>query len=205
MTDPTDEELLAALQRGEEWALDRLFRTHYTYLCQVVFRVLPDRNTAEDLVQEVFLAVWRKRDTIRVEQSVHAYFRRAAVNRTLNYIRDQKLIVDDETALPADLSASEAGIVQQLEAAELAQEIEAAIAALPERCRLIFGLSRFEQLSNKAIAEELGLSIKTVENQMTRALKLLRDRLTPFFFWWFCLLTSTLELIVSQPTCTTWG
>jgi RNA polymerase sigma-70 factor (ECF subfamily) len=88
------------------------------------------------------------------------------------------MIVDDETALPFDMSSTEADAGQLLEVDELKADIAQAIDELPERCRLIFGLSRFELLSNKEIAQQLDISIKTVENQMTKALKLLRIRLS---------------------------
>lgn len=170
--------MLTDLQNGKESALDQLFREHYSYLCQTVFRVLPDRVLAEDLVQEVFYDLWRKRHKLNVQQSWRAYLRRAAINRTLNYIRDQKMIVDDESALPFNMSSKEADAGKLMEVDELKAEIAQAIEALPERCRLVFGLSRFELMSNKEIAQHLDISIKTVENQMTKALKLLRVRLS---------------------------
>jgi RNA polymerase sigma-70 factor (ECF subfamily) len=180
LTTIPEDKLLTALNQGEEWALDSLFRAHYAYLCQAVFRVIGDRNLAEDLVQEVFYDMWRKRASLRINQSVRAYLKRAAINRTLNYIRDQKMIVDDETALPYDLTSNQSGAVQLMEAAELQQQIEAAIGELPDRCRMVFGLSRFEEMTNRQIAEQLDISIKTVENQMTKALRMLREKLTPY-------------------------
>ena len=177
---PSEESLLSDLQNGKEEALDTLFRSHYTYLCQVVFRMIGDRNLAEDLVQEVFYELWRKRSQLNIRQSIRAYLKRSAVNRTLNYIRDQKLVVDDESSMPLDLATPEAGVEQQLEAEELQQEINLAISELPERCRIVFSLSRFEHLSNQQIADQLGISIKTVENQMTKALRYLREKLSPY-------------------------
>lgn len=180
MQHEAEDTLLRDLQNGKEAALDSLFRSHYTFLCQVVFRMIGDRNSAEDLVQEVFYEVWRKREQLQVRQTFRAYLKRAAVNRTLNYIRDQKLVVDDESAMPYDVATSEAGAIQQLEAEELQQHIKEAIGALPERCRIVFSLSRFEYLSNQKIAEELDISVKTVENQMTKALRFLREKLSPY-------------------------
>ena len=200
MTSPTEESVLAALAQGEEWALDNLFRAHYTYLCQAVFRVIGDRNLAEDLVQEVFYEVWRKRATLTINQSLRAYLKRAAVNRTLNYIRDQRLIVDDESAMPLEVASEQIGALQQLEAEELEVQIEGAIRDLPERCRLVFGLSRFEEMSNKEIAAHLEISVKTVENQMTKALRLLREKLTPYTVILLFALFEALLVIVSQPT-----
>lgn len=175
-----DQALIEALQAGQESALDTLFRAHYAYLCQSVYRVLPDRNMAEDLVQEVFYELWRKRENLKIQQSVRAYLRRAAVNKTLNYIRDQRLLVEDEESMPLSLASTQPGAVQQLEMEELKAQMYAAIGALPERCRLVFVLSRFEHLSNKDIANQLDVSVKTVENQMTKALKLLRRAMTDY-------------------------
>lgn len=172
--------LLEDLQNGKEEALDSLFRAHYGFLCQVVFRMINDRNLAEDLVQEVFYELWRKREKVRIQQSIRAYLKRSAVNRTLNFIRDRKLVVDDESAIPRELASPEAGAIQQLQAEELQEQIHAAIDALPERCRIVFSLSRFEQMSNQQIADELDISVKTVENQMTKALRFLREKLTPY-------------------------
>lgn len=189
MADQTEADILAALSRGEDWALDQLFREHYGFLCRAVYRVINDRVLVEDLVQDVFYDIWRRRDRIRVQQSVRAYLKRAAINRTLNYIRDNKLVVDDETALPYDLSTSEQHGQQLLETAELQSHINAAIATLPERCRMVFGLSRYELMSNKEIATQLDISVKTVENQMTKALRLLREQLAPYLgvlFFAFC-------------------
>lgn len=180
VNNPSNGDLLAALRNGDERALDQIFHDHYAYLCRAVYRVLPDAVMAEDLVQEVFLELWRKRAQLNISQSLRAYLRRAAINRTLNYIRDQKLVVDDEAAMPIHLSSQESNALQQLQAEELEDHLKLAIDRLPERCRLVFGLSRFEGLSNKEIATQLSVSIKTVENQMTKALKLLRSALANY-------------------------
>lgn len=185
---PDDQALVEALRAGQESALDTLFRAHYAYLCQSVYRVLPDRNMAEDLVQEVFYELWRKREKLNIQQSVRAYLRRAAVNKTLNYIRDQRLLVEDEESMPLGVASTQPGAVEQMEVKEMKERMYAAIDTLPERCRLVFVLSRFEHLSNKDIAHQLEVSVKTVENQMTKALKILRhamgDYLTVLFGFW---------------------
>jgi RNA polymerase sigma-70 factor (ECF subfamily) len=175
----TDQEILRLLQNGQETAIDILFREHYTYLCQAVMRILPNSGVAEDLVQEVFLELWRKRQDISVQISFRAYLRRAAVNKALNYLRDRRLLVEDEESMPFSLAADTPLADEQLEADELKAEIDRAIAALPERCRQVFVLSRFEERSAKEIAELLDISTKTVENQMTKALRTLREWLGP--------------------------
>lgn len=142
-------------------------------------RILPDSGLAEDLVQEVFLELWRKRSGIQIQISFRAYLRRAAVNKTLNYLRDQRLPISDEEFMPFQLASSTPQADETLETSELKEEIDRAISALPERCRQVFVLSRFEELSAKEIADLLDISPKTVENQMTKALKSLREWLGP--------------------------
>ena len=180
--------LLEALRAGQEAALDQLFRTYYAQLCQAVYRVLPDRQIAEDIAQEVFYELWRKRSAIQIKQAIGPYLRRAAVNKTLNYIRAQKMPIDDESYLPLNLSNKNDSAQEQLQANELELLINEAIDLLPERCRLIFTLSRYEEMSNKEIAAHLDLSIKTIENQMTKALKLLRTALSSHLPSWMIFL-----------------
>ena len=146
-----DQHLLTALKNGEESALDQLFRSYYAYLCRTVYKVLPDKHIAEDIVQEVFYELWRKRDRLQIKQSVSAYLRRAAINKTLNHIRAQKAPVDDEAYLPLNLTNKTASAQQKLQADELKELINETIDLLPERCRLIFTLSRYEEMSNKDI------------------------------------------------------
>ena len=134
-----------------------------------------------------FLKFWRKREKIVITTSLKAYLRRAAVNKTLNYIRDQKVKPDGEDRLPP-LESKSVSINQQLEAAELKILIDRSIDQLPKRCRLVFVLSRFEDMSYQEIADKLDISIKTVENQISKALKYLRASLGPYISPIFLLL-----------------
>lgn len=158
-----------------EW----LFREHFQYLCRVVYRVLPQKETVEDLVQEVFYELWRKRDGFQFRGSPRAYLRRAAINRTLNFIRDRRLLVDDDKEV--DFLGQQPSAVGDLEAADLEVLLYRTIDRLPERCRIIFVLSRFDDLSYKEIAVKLGISVKTVENQISKALRLIRTAMGPYF------------------------
>ena len=163
-------------QEDGEKAIEWLFKEHYSYLCRVVYKILPDANLVEDLVQEVFFELWRRKDRIHINLSIKAYLRRTAVNKTLNFIRDQKVKFDHEEKLPV-LRSNSPTVNQTLEAQELQEFIDQSIDQLPERCRIIFILSRFEDMSYKEIAAKLGISIKTVENQISKALKVLRGTL----------------------------
>ncbi|MGB3548966.1 MAG: RNA polymerase sigma-70 factor [Saprospiraceae bacterium] len=174
----SDEQLFAALSGGDPTALDELFRRHYADLCRVAYRLLQDGAAAEDVVQELFLRLWEKRESARPVSGVGAYLRRAVRNRSLNYLRDRKRIPTDDTE-PPDTGGGADTTLQPLLAAELQQRVDEAINRLPERCRLIYVLSRFEDLTHREIAEQLELSPKTVENQMGRAYKMLREYLAP--------------------------
>ena len=177
--DLSDKDLAALFEKNSEQAMEVLFRRHYTYLCQAVFRVILDEHLAEDLVQEVFFELWKKHRRLSITTSYGAYLRRAAINKTLNYIRDHRRVkFDNQEDLP--LAASLTDAVQQLEKAELQELIDQAIDRLPERCRVIFVLSRFEDLTYREIAANLGISEKTVENQIAKALRWLRQALEPY-------------------------
>ena len=173
----TDQEILQLLQSDRERGIEALFRQYFGTVSRAVLRIISDRNTAEDLAQEVFLDLWRKRDRLNITSSLPAYLRRAARNRALNYIRDQKLKFDDSDEGHLDLPSNSVSITQKIAADEMQKRIDWAIEQLPERCRIVFALSRFEEMSYKEIAAELDISVKTVENQISKALRLLREAL----------------------------
>jgi RNA polymerase sigma-70 factor (ECF subfamily) len=175
----SDEYILSLLTSNDSLAMELMFRKYYAFLCQTVVRVLNDEHSAEDLAQEVFFDIWRKRVDINVNTSLRAYLRRAAVNKTLNFIRDRKIKWDDEDKLASKASDS-ANIALDMEGQDLERLVHMAIDLLPERCRLVFTLSRFGDMSHQQIAGELNISVKTVENQMTKALKVLKEAIGPF-------------------------
>ena len=178
LADVTDHQLFRRLQAGEATALDELFRRHYADCCRVALRFVSNEAEAEDIVQELFVSIWDKRaDGKDAPDAVGPYLRRAARNRSLNYLRDRKRIPVDDGEVPVTLAAeglADAG----LERDELRHRIHSAIDKLPERCRLVFVMNKLEDMSHKEIAGALEISPKTVENQMTRAYRLLRQWLS---------------------------
>ncbi|MFN7116083.1 MAG: RNA polymerase sigma-70 factor [Saprospiraceae bacterium] len=174
----TDAALLELLKTDADKAIELLFRQYYSYVCKMVYRVIPEAGVAEDLAQDIFFEMWRRKELLNIT-SIRAYLRRAALNRTLNYLRNRKIKWDDDQSLP-ELESKDTPTQQTVETAELEKMIEIAIDQLPERCRMVFLLSRFEELSHQEIADQLGISIKTVENQITKALKHLRTVLQPY-------------------------
>lgn len=183
-----DASLLELFRTQPEQAIERIFREYYTDVCRAVLRIIPDPGIAEDIAQDVFYDLWRKRDRLDVKTSVGAYLRRAARNKSLNYIRDQKIKPEGEEKLP-HREEQQPDANRKLEIKDLQSSIDRAVNDLPERCRQIFSLSRFEDMSYQEIADQLGISVKTVENQISKALRLLRDALGPHLSWFVGFIT----------------
>ena len=142
-------------------------------------RFVKDLETARGIVQDVFITLWEKRSAIEVGHEMEAYLTTSVRNRCLNYLRDQKKFDRDLLNFEGLLN-DDCQPVDHLEVAELDNRIRQAVGELPEKCKEIFLLSRFENLKYQQIADKLGLSVKTVETQMSRALSHLRVRLAAY-------------------------
>lgn len=175
----TDEDLQQLLRTDGEKAIVLIFERYYAYLCKAVYRIIPDNGLVEDLAQEVFYELWRKREQLSVTASMRAYIRRAAINKALNFVRDQRVKFSGEAPYPI-ADHRQPRIDQLMEADELQAKIDRTIDRLPSRCRVVFILSRFEGMSYAEIAEQLDISVKTVENQISKALKTLRTELSDY-------------------------
>jgi len=173
-----DIELIERIRQDDRLAFRMLFDRHYEFLLQAVMNITKDRNLSKDVGQEVFLELWKKRQSIQIKSSVKSYLHRSMINRTLNLIKSRKLKYQEPESLPETPSTD--NLHQKLEVKQLQQLINEAIDDLPERCRMIFTLCRLEGLSHKEIAQKLDISTKTVENQMTKALKILRKVVQPY-------------------------
>jgi RNA polymerase sigma-70 factor (ECF subfamily) len=171
-----DAALLRRLKAGDQSAFDSIFRVHYGQLVAFAHGLLRDRAAAEDAAQEVMLELWRRRDELVIQESLRAYLLRATRNRALNQLRHAKVRRRAEPDLMGEDSVAASG-ASQLVAGELRSAIVAAVAELPPACREVFELSRGHGLRYAEIASTLGISIKTVESQMGKALRHLRDRL----------------------------
>ena len=174
-----DRELLARLRGGDATAFDAIFRANYALLVRVAESMLRDRGTAEEIAQEVMLELWRRREQLEVTESVRGYVLQATRNRALNHLRHQAIERRSEPQL-AERAAHAPAADARTREAELEAAIRSAVAALPNRCRAVFELSRVEGLKYAEIATRLGISIKTVEVQMGKALRIMRERLAPW-------------------------
>jgi RNA polymerase sigma-70 factor (ECF subfamily) len=176
-----DADLLRRLRAGDERALEQVFRAHYPSMVTVVRRIVFAPDVAEELVQDVFFKLWTKRENLAEIDALKTYLYRAARNTALNHLRRLKLeqAHEEREAAKGEPSTSEA-TGDSAVASELTEAVQAAIDKLPTRCREIFLMSREGGLTYGEIATELGISIKTVETQMGRALKSLRLSLGPY-------------------------
>ncbi len=176
----SDEEIIELLAAGDQRAVSSIFDQYYDYLCGVVYRVVADYEVSRDIVQDIFVDLWRKQDVINIQTSLRAYLRRAAINRALNHIRKNKITFEsDEQELIEVRDYSISG-QQDMERSELEKCINAALEKLPPKCKVVFSLSRFEELSYQEIATTLDISIKTVENQISKALRIMRHELAQY-------------------------
>ena len=174
-----DSDLLDRLREGDARAFDSIFREHYPHLVSFAGHMLRDHAAGEEIAQDVMVELWRRHASLEVRSSLRAYLVRAARNRCLNDIRHRRIRRKAEPLLVLDatpVAAADAGVAT----GELEAALRDAVAALPERCREVFELSRVRGLRYAEIADAMEISVKTVEAQMGKALRLLRERLAPW-------------------------
>ncbi|MEO9965505.1 MAG: RNA polymerase sigma-70 factor [Reichenbachiella sp.] len=165
----------STLDLSQEREYERVFKCYYKQLATFANQYVESSQIAEEIVQDVFTNVWIKSDQIEIRTNIKSYLYGAVRNGCLNYLKHKKIVRRHEAY---EALKSESFETNFMEIDELQQEIDQALDRLPEKCREIFEMSRFEEKKYKEIAEELGLSIKTVENQMGRALKVMRSALS---------------------------
>ena len=169
--------LLERIRAGDSDAFDAVFRANYAALVGSAERILGRRDVAEEIVQDVMLELWRRRETLAVEDSLRGYLFRATRNRSLNHLRHGAIEKRAEPELAAIRAESGSSAHAALVEEEIEVAVKRAVADLPARCREVFELSRVHGLRYSEIATTLGISVKTVEAQMGKALRLLRERL----------------------------
>lgn len=174
----TDERLVKRMQEGDKQAFRLLFDRYYKIMLATAINILKDVSTAKDATQEVFLQFWKNRGTFEMPASLIGYLKRAVINRSLNQIKARKRLV--EASNLTEMQTQETGANEKLEAEDLKKALNQALETLPERCRLVYVMRRLEGLSLKEIAKQLDISPKTVENQLTKALKVLKEAVKAF-------------------------
>lgn len=172
----SDDAILDRLRRGDGDAFEAIFNEHYAPLLGLAERMLGDRASGEEAVQEVMVELWRRHESLNVGTSLRAYLFRAVRNRALNQIRHDRVARRAEPHLREDRAAMPTAQRNLIEA-EIDAAVRKAVSELPPRCREVFELSRLHGLKYSEIAETMGISVKTVEVQMGKALRVVRDRL----------------------------
>ncbi len=190
-----EKEALIAIRQGDESSFERMFRTFYPRLCAYARTILSDNEEAEEVVQSLFCRLWEQRATLDVTTSVQAYLFRAVRNASLNQIKKVQIRDAYKVLNLEEMNQNPEFQPDHATTDDLRTRIEKAIADLPEQCRLIFKMSRFEELKYKEIADSLGISVKTVENQMGKALKILRFKLADFLTVILVIFGTLIELI----------
>jgi len=160
--------------------IEALFREYFAGLCDFVLTYVESPEVARDLVQDLFLDLWARHEEGRLPPITSGYLYTAARNRALKHLRHQGIVRRWREWMAREPERVAPAVDEEVMAESLAEAIEQAVAQLPEKRRQIFLLSREQDLSYTAIAEVLGISVKTVENQMARALKTLREQLLPY-------------------------
>ncbi|MFW5877474.1 MAG: RNA polymerase sigma-70 factor [bacterium] len=173
--------LLSALQRGDEEAFNFFFQRYNSILYSYAFKVMNDSEEAKEVVQNVFLRLWEKREKISIDRSVRSYLLRCIYNECFNVIKHRKIRFRAMDALKNDLlrtsGENKINFCGNFELYELVRET---VNTLPPRRKKVFVLSRYQQLKNREIAEEMNISSKTVENHITKAIKIFRVALLDY-------------------------
>lgn len=168
------------LRNKEEAAFAIVFNSYYGILCSYANKYLNDADTSEEIVQDVFVKFWEKCESLAPDSSVKSYLFRSVHNTCLNHLKHLK-VRDAYRQYVVNYLEKESVYAYGIhEEPDLEEKIEAAISSLPPQCQRIFRMSRFEGLKYQEIADAIGISVKTVEVQMGKALRILRERLQEF-------------------------
>ncbi len=168
------------LEISSELAFEKVFKIYYKPLCHYAYSFLYDEAEAEEVVQNTFVKIWERKSEIEITDSTKAYLYSMVRNQCLNVIKHEKVkkhFAQDHTYAA---ETSRPLVEEKILLTDLESKIVEAMQALPAQCRLIFQLSRFEELKYQEIAAQLEISVKTVENQMGKALKIMRFQLKDY-------------------------
>lgn len=167
------------LNKDREEEFEKVFKKHFKSLHAYACTIVRDDMMAEEMVQNVFCRLWEKTDQIQIRESVSGYLYRSVYHESLNYLKHLK-VRDAYQTYAINQVENTNNTSHNIELRELEEHLEIALKELPEKCRTIFQMSRFEELKYQEIADRLELPVKMVENQMGKALRLLRIKLVDF-------------------------
>jgi len=172
-----DSETPGRIRKGDKAEFESLFRSFYVSLVRYAKTLVKDQDTAEEVVQELFVRLWQEREKISIESSLNGYLFRSVHNRCLHYIDHRKVVERHAEAMSGRQQQTDEDPYEILRYKDLQERIARILEKLPERCGMIFCMNRFEGFKYSEIAEKLSVSVKTVEASMGRALKEFRKEL----------------------------
>jgi RNA polymerase sigma-70 factor (ECF subfamily) len=179
-----DSFLIEELRRRDKVAFDYIFNYYYSTLCAFSMQFVKDRDTVADLVQDLFVSLWMDAPKILIQNSLKSYLFASVKNRCLDYRKHMKVTEKYSSFILFSSDGTHESADHYLAESELRQTIQKSLEKLSPRCREIFELSRNNGLSNKDISEKLEISKRTVELQISNALKILRKELVDFLPLW---------------------
>ncbi len=174
-----DLQLITGLKDGDRAVFEHIFRKYYSELCRFSLRYLPDKLVAEEVIQDLFCKLWFRKSELVINTSLRNYLYKATVNFCLNYLHHQEMERRYVGFVGFEMDEATGGSALDSDG-ELSGVFEKALLRLPQKRREIFEMSRFEGMKYQEIADKLGVNIKTVETQMTRALDFMRRNLKEF-------------------------
>lgn len=169
----SDEALFELVRQEDARAFEVLYARYWKHLMDLACRKLPSKEKAEDIIQEIFISLYQKKDSITFTVSLQAYLVQALKYKILNEYRSLRVRADYQQRLFLNTHCK-IDFANHVETKELQHRIHRSISSLPEKCRQVFRLSRWEDQSNKSISNQLSISVSTVEKHISKALQALR-------------------------------
>ena len=171
--------IIEGLRSGRESAYRQLFDQYYQKLVVFAYKYLEDLESARDIVQEFYLYLYESRHSISIQTSLKSYLYSAMKNRCLNQVKHEQVKEKHRNMSRSEANVSDPDLEEIMDAVELEARVYEIVSKLPEKCRQIYIMSRVDGNRNRDIADELNLSVRTVETQISKALKFLKNSLLP--------------------------
>ena len=175
----TDAELFHLVKQEDSNAFTTLYTRHWAFLMDIAYKRFQSREKAEDIIQEIFISLYQKRHQVEFTVSLQAYLAQALKYKVLNEIRSMNIRNQYKKNLFFSPICKN-DFAQDLEAKDLKSRVDQTIKSLPEKCKKVFYLSRWEKKSNRDISNSLSISVSTVEKHIGKALKLIREDIQKF-------------------------
>lgn len=164
----------------DERAFEQVYKKYFKDLHSYAWNLVKDEAIAEGIVQNVFLKLWERAENLHFQQAPAPYLYRSVHNESLNHLKHKKVRLAYDAYAMKQQVYEKSSATSKVQLSELQQKIQVALNDLPQQCRTIFQMSRFREMKYQEIADELGLSVKTVEAQMGKALKVMRKKLADY-------------------------